>query len=91
MLFLSWFSCEYKGNQSSFSSSFAQVTCVLKKSNILLISCLFGLLLKTEMERFTILCLRQMANGRNDHATMFIQYLLLAVLSFSVELSSFGL
>ena len=29
--------------------------------------------------------------GRNDHVTMFILYLLLAVFSFSVKFSSFGL
>ena len=31
------------------------------------------------------------ANGRNDHVTMFILYLPLAVFSFSVKLSSFAL
>ena len=31
------------------------------------------------------------ANGRNDHVTMFTVYLPLAVFTFSVKLSSFGL
>ena len=32
-----------------------------------------------------------MANGRNEHVTMFTPYLPLAVFSFSVKLSSFAL
>ena len=40
------------------------------------------------IERFRITLT---ANGRNDHVTMFILYLPLAVFSFSVKLSSFSL
>ena len=40
------------------------------------------------MERFRVTC---KTNGRNDHVTMFILHLSLAVFSFSVKLSSFAL
>ena len=45
---------------------------------------------KKIMERFTI-TFTETANDRDDHVTTFILHLPLAVLSFSVKLSSFAL
>ena len=45
-------------------------------------------LLARKLERFRI---SFMANGRNDHVTVFTLYLPYAVISFVVELSSFAL
>ena len=55
------------------------------------ISCHNLVRLTSLLERFRITFTPQTTNGRNDHVTMFILHLSLAVFSFSVKLSNFAL